>query len=802
MKQVILLLTAVFTLFLFTGCPEALGIIPETYNISYDDNGADSGSVPVDSTGYIDGVDVFILDNTGNLSKSAYTFAGWNTSTDGSGTTYTGGTTYTMGSANIVLYAAWSQDTHNITFNANGADGGNVPVDSTGYIDGAKVTILDNTGSLSKSAYTFAGWNTFADGNGTTYTGGTTYTMGSVNVILYAVWSQNTHVIAFNANEGTGTMLPQTVAEGTAAVLRSNSFNRIDYSFTGWARTSTGNVEFADGSSYEMETADLTLYAVWSRNTHTLTFETNGGVGPTVTQVMNDNEIISLLPNTYIRKGYKFIGWSDTSGETVDYMDESNYSHGTSDVTLYAVWQFSLLTQWAKSTTTGPANSEFFAVDTGSNQIFAAGYQFGTGTYSYGGIASIAGTDNGTNAVLVAYDANGLGKWAKSVSQGTEASKFNSVAVDDAENVYAVGYQGSGTFTYGSYEVTGTGSQNSVIIKYDSTGTVQWAKTITATLDTTWAGYEAVVVSGSNIYAAGNHGGIATFSYGSINIPNACACSNVLVKYTDEGAVIWAKGATAFDSAGGSWFSSIAVDSSGNIYAVGSQNGTGRYDYGNGVEISGSNSGGNVLLVKYNSAGVTQWARTLKSGSMGAYFSSVALDSSGNVYASGFQTGTSIYLYSPDVSVTGSYSGKNAVLVKYSSSGAAIWARSVTEGSDESNFNAVTVDENNIIYAAGEQKDSGEFTYGEGVNVTANTTMGEHFNSVIVAYDDDGTALSAKSISSGSSSTYFNSIVGNGSGKIYAAGSLTGNSAFTYEDGVTVSGTNENFDTALVQYGH
>lgn len=59
--------------------------------------------------------------------------------------------------------------TYAITYNGNGNTGGNVPTNSIRYTQGASVSIAGNTGNLAKTDYTFAGWNTKADGSGTTY---------------------------------------------------------------------------------------------------------------------------------------------------------------------------------------------------------------------------------------------------------------------------------------------------------------------------------------------------------------------------------------------------------------------------------------------------------------------------------------------------------------------------------------------------------------------------------------------------------------------------------------------------------
>ena len=77
---------------------------------------------------------------------------------------------------------------YTVTYNANGADSGTVPTDATEYASGATVTVLGNTGSLVKTGYTFDGWNTQANGEGTNYTAGNTFTI-SANTTLYAKWT-------------------------------------------------------------------------------------------------------------------------------------------------------------------------------------------------------------------------------------------------------------------------------------------------------------------------------------------------------------------------------------------------------------------------------------------------------------------------------------------------------------------------------------------------------------------------------------------------------------------------------------
>lgn len=242
---------------------------PSTYTMTYDANGATAGSVPSDNSTYLDGAAVSVLGNTGSLVRTGYNFVGWNTSVNGTGTDYAAGSsTYTMGASNAILYAKWTPLTYTITYDSNGSSSGTVPIDNNSYINGASATVLGNTGTLTKTGYTFSGWNTLANGTGTDYLPSASYTMGSSNVTLYAKWTAATYVLSYNANGATGGSVPSdsiytagdtaTVSNNTGFLVKTNSM------FVGWNTDPSGT-----GTSYAVNdtftiNADTTLYAVWS----------------------------------------------------------------------------------------------------------------------------------------------------------------------------------------------------------------------------------------------------------------------------------------------------------------------------------------------------------------------------------------------------------------------------------------------------------------------------------------------------------------------------------------------------------
>jgi uncharacterized repeat protein (TIGR02543 family) len=242
---------------------------PTSSHVVYDGNGSTGGSVPVDSNAYAAGDPVTVLGNTGSLVKTGYTFGGWNTAANGSGTSYAGGATFAMGSSNVTLYAKWTP-TYTVTYNGNTNTGGTVPIDGNAYVAGATVTVLGNTGSLVKTGYTFGGWNTAANGSGTSYAGGATFAMGSGNITLYAKWTLiPTYSVTYNGNTNTGGTVPvdgNAYAAGATVTVLGNTGKLVKtgYTFGGWNTAANGSgTSYAGGATFAVGSGNVTLYAKW-----------------------------------------------------------------------------------------------------------------------------------------------------------------------------------------------------------------------------------------------------------------------------------------------------------------------------------------------------------------------------------------------------------------------------------------------------------------------------------------------------------------------------------------------------------
>src|SRR5579885_2693264 len=205
------------------------------------------------------------------FTRVGYSFAGWNTARDGSGTAYADGATYAF-TASVTLYAQWvANPSFTVTFDPNGESGSMSPETSN-------VPAALTLNAFTRVGYSFAGWNTARDGSGSAYADGATYAF-TASVTLYAQWVANpSFTVTFDPNGGSGSMSPET--SNVPAALTLNAFTRVGYSFAGWntARDGSGTA-YADGATYAF-TASVTLYAQWVANpSFTVTFDPNGGSG-------------------------------------------------------------------------------------------------------------------------------------------------------------------------------------------------------------------------------------------------------------------------------------------------------------------------------------------------------------------------------------------------------------------------------------------------------------------------------------------------------------------------------------------
>ena len=187
-----------------------------------------------------------------------------------------------------------------------------------------------------KTGYTWKNWNSKADGTGTNLGTGDTYTSTSRTgaISVYACYDLVNYTITYHTNGG------NTIENGsyniTTATITLPAPTRTGYTFAGWYDNAelTGDAvtQIAQGSY-----GDKKLYAKWTANTYTITWNANGGtVDPTTSTYIYDGAPVDM-PNPE-RTGCTFNGWftEATGGERVSNVGKDNKP--TSDVTYYAQW--------------------------------------------------------------------------------------------------------------------------------------------------------------------------------------------------------------------------------------------------------------------------------------------------------------------------------------------------------------------------------------------------------------------------------------------------------------------------------
>ena len=199
--------------------------------VTFDANGG-TGTMDVQEVDA--GADTILTENS--FTKEGYTFAHWNTAADDSGTRYEDKATVSL-EEDTTLYAIWKEDTkeHTITFNANGGSG---TMDALTVEDNAETTLTAN--AFSREGYTFANWNTAADGSGTSYADGAAISV-TEDTTLYAIWTENakTYTVTWVNEDGTELEKDENVTAGTTPEYNGETPAKkgnaqYSYKFSGW----------------------------------------------------------------------------------------------------------------------------------------------------------------------------------------------------------------------------------------------------------------------------------------------------------------------------------------------------------------------------------------------------------------------------------------------------------------------------------------------------------------------------------------------------------------------------------------
>ena len=172
---------------------------------------------------------------------------------------------------------------------------------------------------------------------------------------------------------------------------------------------------------------------------------------------------------------------------------------------------------------------------------------------------------NGTDIVVFKINQNGLAEWMQPYNAAADNEISTGVYLDAAGNVYVNGYTGP----YPQRDI--------LLLKYNNSGSLQWAKRYNFGLDET---NPKAVIFGNNIYY--------TLNWSAVGIPEF-----LTVKCNLNGDTLWTRSIFNFTGMG-CYPTDIKADNSGNIYVTG-------YTYD-------ESSLYNYLTIKYSPNGDSLWS--------------------------------------------------------------------------------------------------------------------------------------------------------------------------------------------------
>ncbi|GHV26629.1 hypothetical protein FACS1894176_07610 [Bacteroidia bacterium] len=388
---------------------------PIIYSVSLNNQNGMGGTSVISAT-----YDASMPSGNSAPTRTGYTFGGYYTGTNGTGTQYYDASMYSVRKWDIasdytILYAKWTAKQYTVTLNNPSGTGGTSAVTTTYDASMPSATAPTRTG------YTFGGYYTGTNGTGTQYYDASMYSVRNwdinTNTTLFAYWIGNDHTIttaenggntvadltytvnpssqtkilttptytaytvSYNAN-GHGTAptsqtstkpfsgwsitansSPASSVSSNTLTVPANAYGNITvtaqwgnfqsitlptpavtgYTFGGWYSEAACTNLVANGGTSYTPSANRTLYAKWTANTYTITYNGNGNTsGSTALSSHTYDMAKTLTANGFSKTDYTFMGWATSASGSVSYSNGQSVSNLTvtqgATVTLYAKW--------------------------------------------------------------------------------------------------------------------------------------------------------------------------------------------------------------------------------------------------------------------------------------------------------------------------------------------------------------------------------------------------------------------------------------------------------------------------------
>lgn len=413
--------------------------------------------------------------------------------------------------------------------------------------------------------------------------------------------------------------------------------------------------------------------------------------------------------------------FTGTSSMTAWNADQTSFATILSTLTAglqpYLVKYSSLgVVQWVTKGYAGSNNVSNSVTCDSTDNIYIAGY--------YGSILTFYNADQtafattlaiGTNsdAFLAKYSSSGSVLWVTRMTSAGNSDIAYGVSTDSQGNVYVTG-QHNGVLTAWNANQTSfattlsTSGTDGFLIKYNSSGSVQWVARITAASGGKTS-YSVNCDLSDNVYICGQYNATAT-AYNANNTAFTTTLvftggqDGYLLKYSSTGSVLWV---TRVTSTGTDTAFSVTTDSQDNVYISGQYGATLTAWNANQTSFATTLAFASItydsFLIKLNSTGSVQWvARQSSASAANDIGYSVTSDAADNVYVTG-QYGAAFTVYNADQSsfaTTLSSTANDCFVVKYSSAGLVQWVAKIS-GTGNEVGRSINVDSTGSVYICG-----------------------------------------------------------------------------------------------------
>jgi hypothetical protein len=393
---------------------------------------------------------------------------------------------------------------------------------------------------------------------------------------------------------------------------------------------------------------------------------------------------------------------------------------------------------------------------------------------------------------LVKYNKEGIPQWAAKIGSPSESTIVPSIVIDTNGDILLAGkVTGTQLELYNESSSTAnitlsldTNTEKEWLAKYNKNGIAQWATYVSSgsvmalnipcwlSVDIDNNVYMLADYNGSDvlvIYEANNGASVKTYT------PTGTDTDSVLIKYTTDGAFVWASKITSTNV---DYSFSNICDKNGNVYAVGLFGDTlSIYNSDDSLSSISLTSSGtfDIYIIKYDSNGIAQWATNV-GGVSTETRGSICVDSDDSVYITCEYNSDPVIIYSynnisPPITMPNS-GGADICFVKYNTNGVAQWATKMA-GSSTDRFPRITVDSYKNIIITGITRTSPFSIYNASdvstpaAIITPSVVSGTNSCVFLVSYNSDGNVIWATHIDNTNITNIFPIVTVDQYGSIY-----------------------------------